>query len=298
MIRIGANPIIWSNDDLKEIGGDTPLETCLAEARQAGIVGMELGNKFPREVNALKAALAPFDMACIGGWYSCKLLIRTVAEEFERSAPHRALLKGMGTDVFIAAEVSNTIQGDRDMPQSKRPHLVGKEWVSYGRKMTEFADLLAADGFKLCFHHHMGAIVESREDIAHFMDHTGPSVHLLFDTGHLTWAGCDPVEVARSYKHRISHVHCKDVRLDILAKSKAEDWSFLDSVIGKGDEIGIFTIPGEGSVDYVGVFKALAGYSGWVVLEAEQDPKKANPLAYATRGVANLKRFLAEAGLV
>lgn len=297
MIRIGANPIIWSNDDLKEIGGNTPLETCLAEAKQAGIQGMELGNKFPREVKALTAALAPFGLACVGGWYSCKLLVRTVAEEFERSAAHRALLKGMGTDVFIAAEVSNTIQGERNTPVSQRPHMRDDEWAGYCKKMTEFADLLAADGFKLCFHHHMGAIVESRADIGHFMDNTGPNVHLLFDTGHLTWAGCDPVEVARTYKHRISHVHCKDVRLDILAKSKAGNWSFLDSVIGMGSEIGIFTIPGEGSVDYVGVFKELKGYSGWVVLEAEQDPEKANPLENATKGVANLKRFLAEAGL-
>ncbi len=297
MIRIGANPIIWSNDDLKEIGGDITLETCLRNAKQAGVEGMELGKKFPREISTLSATLAPYGLACIGGWHSIKLLERPAAEEFEGSLKHRTLLKGMGTDVFIVAEVSNTIQGDRAMPQSKRPHMKADEWVTYGKKMTDFANMLAAEGFKLCYHHHMGGIVESRADIGNFMDHTGASVNLLFDTGHLTWAGCDPVEVARTYKTRISHIHCKDVRLDIMAKSKAGDWSFLDSIVGMGDEIGIFTIPGRGSVDYVNVFKELAGYSGWVVLEAEQDPKKADPLENAIHGVANLKRFLTEAGL-
>lgn len=296
-IRIGANPIGWSNDDLLEIGGDIPLATCLAEAKEAGFVGMELGNKFPREARALKAALAPYDMACIGGWYSMNLLLRSANEEFAAAEAHRMLLKSIGTEVFIAAETSNAIHGDRSKPLSQRPKLANGNWSRYGRNLTDFAEMLAEEGLKLCYHHHMGTIVESRDDIARLMDACGDSVNLLLDTGHATWGGSDPAALARTYRSRISHVHCKDVRPAIIEEAKRCDWSFLDSILGKGAELGTYTVPGDGAVDYVGVFRELRGYAGWIVIEAEQDPKKATPLAYAKMGVANLKRFLAEADL-
>ncbi|UDL95734.1 myo-inosose-2 dehydratase [Lichenihabitans sp. PAMC28606] len=296
-LRIGANPIGWSNDDLLEIGGDIPLETCLAEAREAGFVGMELGNKFPRTPDALKAALAPFDMACIGGWHSVELLERSAEEEFARAKPHRDLLKAMGTDVFIVAETSNAIHGRRDMPLSKRPIMQPDDWAAYGARMTDFAERLAAEGFRLCYHHHMGTIVQSEADINAFMAATTLPVNLLLDTGHATWGGADPAALAKRYRSRISHVHCKDVRPTVRTRVEAQDWSFLDAILGKGDDLGIYTVPGDGCVDYVAVFEALSGYSGWVVVEAEQDPNKANPLAYAKKGVAHLKAALHEAGL-
>lgn len=296
-IRIGANPIGWSNDDLQEIGGDIPLETCLREAQEAGIAGMEMGNKFPKEAGALKAALKPFGMAFVGAWHSVELLKRDAKAEFAAAAAQRALSKALGTSVFIVAECSNTIHGDRSKPLSSRPIMATADWVGYGRRLTEFADMLAAEGFKLCYHHHMGTIVQTRADIDALMKCTGPNVHLLLDTGHATWGGSDPAELARAYAKRISHVHCKDVRPAIMAKANKGDWSFLDSIIGRGEEIGVYTVPGDGCVDYVSVFKALPGYSGWVVLEAEQDPKKADPLTYAKKGVANLRRYLKEAGL-
>ncbi|MBN8534306.1 MAG: myo-inosose-2 dehydratase [Rhizobiales bacterium] len=296
-IRIGANPIGWSNDDLLEIGGETPLETCLREAKEAGFEGMELGNKFPREAGALKAALAPFNMACVGGWHSVELLRRDAREEFALAKAHRDLLTAMGTSVFIVAETSNAIHGNRAMPLSQRPHLGGADWKPYAARMSEFARMLADEGLVLCYHHHMGTIIESRDDIARFMDACSGSVNLLLDTGHASWAGADPAELARTYRHRITHVHCKDIRPAILAKAKAGDWSFLDAILGKGDELGTYTVPGDGAVDYVSVFKALPGYAGWGIVEAEQDPKKANPLAYAKKGVAHLRWALNEAGL-
>lgn len=296
-IRIGANPIGWSNDDMLEIGGETPLETCLAEAKEAGFEGMELGNKFPREAGALKAALAPFGMACIGGWHSVELLRRGAKEEFALAKAHRDLLKAMGTPVFIVAETSNAIHGDRTKPLSQRPRMAGDAWKPYCSAMTDFASMLADEGLTLCYHHHMGTIVETREDIARFMDGCGPAVNLLLDTGHATWGGSDPAELARSYRSRITHFHAKDVRPEVIAQAKAGDWSFLDSILGKGDGFGTYTVPGDGAVDYAAVFRELPGYSGWVVVEAEQDPKKANPLVYAKKGVASLRRFLGEAGL-
>ncbi len=296
-IRIGANPIGWSNDDLLEIGGDIPLETCLREAREAGFEGMELGNKFPREAKALQAALAPFGMDLVGGWHSVELLRRSAVDEFKAARPHLDLLKAMGCGVFIAAETSNAIHGDRQKPLSQRPRLQAGEWDAYGRAMTDFADMVKAEGLQLVYHHHMGTIVETEDDIQKFMAACGPSVNLLLDTGHATWAGADPVALARRYRDRIGHFHAKDVRLDKIAQSRAGDWSFLDSILGMGADLGVYTVPGDGSVDYAAVFRELRGYSGWVVVEAEQDPTKATPLVYAKKGVASLRAALASSGL-
>src|SRR5438552_6674682 len=171
-IRIGANPIGWTNDDLQEIGGDTPLETCLAEAKEAGIEGMEFGHKFPRDGAALKAKLASFGMAFVGGWYSTELLKRSAREEFEAAKAHIAMTKGAGASVVIAAETSNCIHGDRAKRLSERPRLAKDDWSGYGAKMTEFARRLADEGLKLCYHHHMGTIIQSERDIDAFMAHT------------------------------------------------------------------------------------------------------------------------------
>jgi myo-inosose-2 dehydratase len=292
MIRIGANPIGWSNDDLRELGGATPLETCLAEAKEAGFEGMELGHKFPREPDALKKALAPFGLACVSGWYSAELLARSPDDEMEALRPHLDLLKAMGSDVLVFAETSNAVHGDRSKPVSSRPVLKPGDWPEFGRRVTQVAERTLAEGVRLVYHHHMGTIVESQADIDAFMKATGEAAHLLLDTGHATWGGADPAALARRYRGRIGHVHAKDVRREVMERSKAQDWSFLDAVIA-----GVYTVPGDGMVDFVSVFRELDGYSGWVVVEAEQDPAKAHPLTYAKLGYRNLERFLAEAGL-
>lgn len=296
-IRIGANPIGWSNDDLQDIGGATPLETCLAEAREAGFVGMELGHKFPREPKALKAALDPFGMACISGWYSAELLKRDADEEMTHLRGHLDLLKAMGSTVLVFAETSNAIHGDRSKPLSQRPVMATGDWAEFGRRITEVAERTLAEGVRLVYHHHMGTIVESEADIDAFMAATGEAAHLLLDTGHATWGGADPVKLAERYRSRIGHFHAKDVRKGVMEQARREEWSFLDAILGKGTELGVYTVPGDGMVDYTSVFKALPGYSGWVVVEAEQDPEKAHPLTYAKKGVAHLKQSLKEAGL-
>ncbi len=294
-IRIGANPIGWTNDDLQEIGGDTPLETCLAQAKEAGVVGMEKGHKMPGDGAALKAKLASFGMDFVGGWYSTELLRRSAREEFEAASAHVAMTKGAGSNVVIVAETSNAIHGDRSKPLSERPRLKKGDWASYGAKMTEFAQRLADAGLKLCYHHHMGTIIQSERDIDALMAHTKAPVHLLLDTGHARWGGSDPAALARAYRSRIGHVHCKDVREAKMRESNAGDLSFLDSILGVGNELGVYTVPGDGVIDYPAVFKELKGYSGWVVLEAEQDPKKAPALAYAKKGVAHIRAALKEA---
>jgi myo-inosose-2 dehydratase len=292
-IRIGANPIGWSNDDLQELGGNTPLEVCLKEAKEAGFEGMELGHKFPRKAPPLKKALEPFGLACVSGWYSAELLKRDTRAELRALKPHLDLLAAMGSNVLVFAETSNTVHTDRKVPLSKRPVLAHDEWKQFGQRITEVAEHTLGKGIRLVYHHHMGTVVQSADDIEHLMSATGEVVHLLLDTGHATWAGANPIALARRYRARISHVHAKDVRKEVMQRARLGDWSFLDAVVE-----GVFTVPGDGMVDFAGVLKELEGYSGWVVVEAEQDPAKAPPLTYAKLGYRNLRHALAKAGLI
>jgi inosose dehydratase len=293
-VRIGINPLTWTNDDLPELGGHIPLETCLREAAEAGYVGIELGNKFPRQAEALRAVLAPSRLAIASGWYSGRLLERGVEAEKKAIEDHLTLLAAMGCRVMVFAEVSRCVHGDRGTPLSRRPVLAEREWGILGERMTELARHLAGRGMGLAYHHHMGTIVQTEAEADRLMAVTGNEVGLLLDTGHLTFAGGDPVAVARRHGKRIRHVHCKDVRRPILDRALAEDWSFLDAVLA-----GVFTVPGDGAIDYRPVLAALADahYAGWIVVEAEQDPEKAHPLTYARKGFDYLSRAVAGAGL-
>ena len=287
-IRLGANPIIWSNDDMPELGADISLETCLAQARQIGFAGMELGHKFPRQAAQLAAALQPFALECVSGWYSARLLERDVPAELASLRPHLELLQAMGASVLVLAEVSASVHGARHSPLSQRPQLAPARWAGFGARLTELARLTQAQGVRLAYHHHMGTVVQSEEDIERLMAATGPEVGLLLDTGHAYFAGADPRLLARRHARRIGHVHAKDVRATVCARARAEDLSFLGAVLE-----GVFTVPGDGCIDFAGVLGELRGYSGWVVLEAEQDPRRADPLTYATRGFEHLRHLLA-----
>jgi inosose dehydratase/3D-(3,5/4)-trihydroxycyclohexane-1,2-dione acylhydrolase (decyclizing) len=292
MIRIGTNPIGWSNDDLRELGGATPLPTCLSEARQAGYAGIELGHKFPRSPAALRPLLAAHGLDLVSGWHSASLRTRSVTDERTALRGHLDLLQAMGCTVLVFAETSGAVHGDRAASLSRRPVMTDAEWPKFAARLTELADAIAAEGVALAYHHHMGTVVQTGADIDMLLATTGPSVKLLLDTGHATFAGADPVTLARRHRARIAHVHCKDVRPPIMREALAGDWSFLDSVVA-----GVFTVPGDGSVDFPAVLRELPDYSGWLVVEAEQDPVKAHPLTYATMGYENLRRFVAIAGL-
>jgi inosose dehydratase len=211
---------------------------------------------------------------------------------------HLDLLKAMGSTVLVFAETSNAVHGDRKIPLSQRPVMKPGDWVQFGQRVTEVAARTLSEGVRLVYHHHMGTIVENEADIDAFMGTTGDAVHLLLDTGHATWGGADPAALAARYQSRISHVHAKDVRQPVMEQACREDWSFLDAVLGQGSGPGVYTVPGDGMIDFSAVFRALPGYSGWVVVEAEQDPEKAHPLTYAKKGIAHLKVSLKQAGLI
>ncbi|TWB29818.1 myo-inosose-2 dehydratase [Nitrospirillum bahiense] len=293
-IRFGVSPIAWINDDMPELGGTTPVETVLADARAIGFSGIELGGKFPRDPQALKPLLAAHGLDLVGGWYSGNLLVQDAAAEIAALQGHLALLKAMGSTVFVHAETSNAIHGDRARPLAQTPRLDAAEWAVFGRRLTEVADYIAGQGLRFAYHHHLGTVVERPDDLAQFLAYTGPSVGLTVDTGHAALGGIDAVEVIRAHPARVAHVHCKDVRQPVFQALMDRGGSFLDGVLD-----GMFTVPGDGRLDYAAVMRALAdiGYSGWVIIEAEQDPAKADPRQYGEMGLRHLQQAAAGAGL-
>jgi inosose dehydratase len=290
-VRLGINPLTWTNDDLPSLGAQTSLETCLREAREAGFTGVELGNKFPRQASVLGPILRAHDLDLVSGWYSGRLLERDVDAEWAAMQPHFELLRALKCNVMVFAEVSRCTHGDQLAPMSQRPHLPEGEWKRFGERLTAMAERMQREGLRMAYHHHMGTVVQSAQDIERMMANTGDAVGLLLDTGHLTYAGGDPAQMAAKHAARIVHVHCKDVRKDVLARSRNRDQSFLDSVLD-----GVFTVPGDGMVDYRRVLKpiAAAGYGDWLVVEAEQDPAVAIPHVYAQMGWKNLSALATE----
>ncbi|MBY5579186.1 myo-inosose-2 dehydratase [Rhizobium leguminosarum] len=289
-IKIAINPITWTNDDVPDLGGDTPLEQCLSEMQKAGYAGTELGGKYPRESIALKAVLAAHKLELAGGWWDGRLYERDAEEEFQAILAHLTLLRDAGAKYAVYADTSMGRHGGIWQPISKRPRLKDEEWEEYGRKVNQLADRMANFGVGLAYHHHMGTIVETDEEVDRLMAVTQAPVGLLFDSGHSAFSGGDPVALCARHAARIVHVHCKDVRMDILHKAREADLSFMDAVLE-----GIFTVPGDGGVDFSTILNTLAehNYRGWLVVEAEQDPKKANPLKYATMGYENVARMVA-----
>lgn len=290
--NIGINPISWTNDDLQYIGGEVPLETCLIQAAEAGYAGVELGHKFPRTPELLKPVLAAHDLSLVSGWYSGQLLSRDEHAEVAAMKAHASLLQAMGCNVLIFAEVTACIHSEPATRLSQRPKIPATDWARFGKRMSAVAAVAADYGLKLSYHHHMGTVVQSTEDIDALMNETSDDVHLLLDAGHAVFAGADPVELAKQYASRIAHVHCKDIRPQVLSQCLNRDSSFLDGVLD-----GVFTVPGDGFIDFPGLFTELAAsdYEGWVVVEAEQDPSVAPSLEYATLGRKNLSDLIARA---
>jgi inosose dehydratase len=293
-IRFGVSPIAWINDDLPALGGDTPLESVLGDAHEVGFTGIELGGKFPRDPAALAALLGAHELTLVGGWYSASLLSRSAEAEIEALQTHLALLKAMKCDVFIIAETSNAIHGDQARPLSATPRLAAPAWAEFGRRLTAVAEHVERAGLRMAYHHHLGTVVESQQDLDRFIESTGPSVGLTVDTGHAALGGVDSLALIRRYPERVAHVHCKDVRGSVFQKIRSQNRSFLDGVLG-----GMFTVPGDGDLDFAAVMRALGqiDYSGWIIVEAEQDPALANPRTYAALGLNTLRRAASAAHL-
>lgn len=289
--KLGIAPIAWWNDDLAELSDDVSLEECLRQAAEAGLTGMETGRRFPMDMDELGPVLARHNISVCGGWFSGLLLDGNIEIEKERIAQQLAFFKAAGAPCIVYGETARSVQGERQTPLAQKPVLTETEMAAYGRKVSDFADWCAAQGMPIAYHHHMAAAVETEAELDLFMQHS--SVPLLFDAGHMAFAGGDNMRVIDNHFARISHVHTKDVRMGVINELDRTRESFLDAVIK-----GAFTVPGDGSLDFEEIVKALAnrGYEGWFVIEAEQNPVANPPLEMAKIGRTELKRVMDAAG--
>ncbi|MFT6532812.1 MAG: inosose dehydratase [Limimaricola cinnabarinus] len=289
--KLGIAPIAWWNDDLAELSDDVSLDECLRQAAEAGLTGMETGRRFPMDMGTLGPILATHGISVCGGWFSGLLLDGDIEAEKDRIAEQHAFFKAAGAPCIVYGETARSVQGARDIPLARKPKLSEAEMAAYGRKVSDFADWCAREGMPLAYHHHMAAAVETEAELDRFMAHS--SVPLLFDAGHMAFAGGDNFRVIENHHARISHVHTKDVRRAVIDGLDRSRESFLDAVIK-----GAFTVPGDGSLNFEAIVKALAekGYEGWFVIEAEQDPVANPPLDMARKGRAELKRVMDAAG--
>ena len=293
-VKLGVAPIAWSNDDMPELGGETTLDQCLQEASQAGYIGIESGGKFPKNSSELIPKLNKYNLHLCSGWYGANLRKNSVDEEKKLIQEQLKLFQDCKSPCIVFAEVSGSIQGDPNRKLSTRPQMSADEWKSFCKKISEMGKFLEDQGMPLAYHHHMGTVIETQEDTERLMDNTIDSVKLTLDTGHMLFAKGDSKKIFENYSSRLRHIHCKDIRKDVLDKSLKEDLSFRGAFLE-----GAFTVPGDGCIDYKPLFDILKknNYSGWLVVEAEQDPKKANPLEYAIKGYKYLTETLKKSNI-
>jgi inosose dehydratase len=291
--KLGIAPIAWWNDDLVELSDDVSLEECLRQASEAGFTGMETGRRFPMDAKVLCPVLREHKMSVCGGWFSGMILEGDIEKEKYRIAEQMALFKAVNAPCIVYGEVARSIQGDRSKPLAAKPKLSEDEIKIYARNMTKFGEWCADQGMPLSYHHHMAAVIETEPELDLFMKHSGEGIPLLYDAGHMAFAGGDVLRVIDKHHARVSHVHTKDVRMDVIEGLDRTKESFLDAVVK-----GAFTVPGDGSLDFEAIVKKLAGhgYEGWFVVEAEQDPVKSPPLKMAKIGHKELLRVMALAG--
>ena len=289
-VKLGIAPIAWTNDDMPDLGKENTFEQCVSEMALAGFTGSEVGNKYPKDPEVLKKALELRGVEICNQWFSSFLITKPFEEVEKEFRAQLTFLKAMGAKVIGASEQSYSVQGQIDTPVfGHKYEMNDEEWDTFCTGMNKLGKIAKEEyGIALTFHHHMGTVVQSLAEVDRMMENTDPEyVSLLFDTGHFTYCGEDPLEVVKKYVHRIKHVHLKDIRPEVVEQVKKENMSFLAGV-----RAGAFTIPGDGCINYDPIFKVLedAGYEGYMVVEAEQDPAKANPLEYAIRA----RKFIAE----
>lgn len=291
-VKLGIAPIAWTNDDMPDLGAENTFEQCVSEMALAGFTGCEVGNKYPRDTAVLKKALELRGMQICNAWFSSFLTTKPYEEVEKDFIEHITFLKEMGAKVVGMSEQGHSIQGT-DKPIFEAKYVMNdEEWDTLCTGINKLGKVAKDMGIKLCFHHHMGTVVQTEEEIDRLMANTDPELFgLLFDCGHLAYCGEDYMSVLNKYADRIRHVHLKDIRPEKVEQVKREHLSFLQGV-----RLSTFTVPGDGVIDFKPIFDVLekTGYEGYVLVEAEQDPAIANPLEYAIKA----RKYIAEkAGL-
>ena len=294
-VKIGISPIAWQNDDLPDITKDYTMEQALRESREIGYTGVERGQRMPHDTEGLRQYLEANDIALCGGWCSGNSLVNDFAAECDATRQQVEQFIALDAPCIVYAECSNTVQGLQNVPVNNRPKLSRDEIMTYGKKISELAKWMADQGMPMAYHHHMGSIIESEDDVNWLMDGSSHEVNLCFDTGHLLFGGGNVMATLDRWGDRVHHVHYKDIRPHIVRDVRDNNQSFLDAVIA-----GAFTVPGDGCIDFQEVTHKLKAmdYSGWIVVEAEQDPAKAPPYEYSKLGYDNIVAACNAAGLI
>ncbi|MDD6922909.1 MAG: myo-inosose-2 dehydratase [Veillonellaceae bacterium] len=288
-IKLGIAPIAWTNDDMPDLGKENTFEQCVSEMALAGFTGCEVGSKFPRDVKVLKKALDMRGISIASAWFSSFLLTQPYEQVEKDFRAHCQFLKDMGAKFCNVAEQGNSVQGQINTPVfAGKPTNTAEQWDLLTKGLDKLGKVATNDyGLTMTYHHHMGTGVQTTPEIDRLMENTNPDyVWLLYDSGHLVCSGEDHIAILKKYLPRIRHIHLKDIRMDIRDKVKAEDMSFLDGV-----RAGMFTVPGDGCIDFEPIFDIVndSDYDGWFIVEAEQDPAKANPLEYAIKARKYIK---------
>lgn len=287
-VRLGIAPIAWTNDDMTDLGSENTFEQCVSEMALAGFSGTEVGNKYPRDIDTLKKALELRDLSVASAWFSTFLTTKPYEETKSEFIKHRDFLNAMGAEVIVVSEQGHSVQGQLETPLfDKKPKFTEEEWKLLAEGLNKLGELAKEKDMKIVYHHHMGTGVQTEEEVDKLMNMTDENlVYLLYDSGHLKFSGEDTISVLKKYINRIKHVHLKDIRAEVVEKAINEKWSFLKAV-----REGAFTVPGDGYIDFEPIFKILDEnkYEGWFVVEAEQDPAKANPLEYAIKARKYIK---------
>lgn len=294
LLRVGINPLSWTNDAYHNLGDDIPFSTCIRDAAAAGFTGMEIGRKFPRDPKVMLEALAGHGLLPVSCWYSGFLTERDIETEWAEAEPFVNWLKDLGATCLIYGECGAGAEAGQDAKLNQNPPLSNIDFEQYAARLTEFGDRCAKLGMPMVYHHHIMHPIETEKEIDLLMTATGPSVGLLLDTGHLAMIGADYRQVAEKWWHRIGHLHLKDVRQSILTSVDRSKQSLYDTVLE-----GVFTLPGDGDLDFAPLFEKIAkdGYAGWIVVEAEQDPQLAPPGPLSKKCFTYLDDQIQAAGL-
>ncbi len=287
-VKLGIAPIAWTNDDMPDLGAENTFEQCISEMALAGFTGCEVGNKYPKDTAVLKKALDLRGMQICNAWFSTFLTTKPYEETEKEFIKHITFLKEMGAKVVGVSEQGHSIQGTDLSIFDDKYVMNDEEWDMLCTGLNKLGKVAKDMGITLTFHHHMGTVVQTAAEIDRMMENTDPELfNLLFDSGHLAYCGEDYMYILKKYINRIKHVHLKDIRPDVIADVKAKGESFLQGV-----RKGTFTVPGDGVIDFEPIFKVLEenDYEGYVLVEAEQDPAKANPFEYAVKA----RKYIAE----
>jgi inosose dehydratase len=292
--RFGISPINWVNEDIPDLGDHYTFEELLDDFSSLGFTGTEMCRKFPKDPKVLKQRLEEKGIQLGSQWKGVIFADpERRKEELESYRKHVEFLNEMGCKHVVTCEIGGSPHADprKSEDQTEVLRLTDEQWRHMTEGLEQAGRICKEYNMKLIYHYHASTVVESGEEIDRLMETTDPElVHLLYDTGHAYYGGSDPLSVLCKHYDRIAYIHLKDIRKDVLARVKRESIPFIESVTE-----GVFTVPGDGCIDFKSIFQELKErkYEGWMILEAEQDPDKANPYLYAKKSMTYMKKIIA-----